>query len=728
MQGEISIIDKQGDASMAAVKIVFSKTYFHDIKSLTDDERYQLDLLLNRIRYNKITDGNNREVIKCRGGDKVFSYRVNLDVRLAVYLWKPNEYLILACDHHDRLYRRVRRMKIMQVGSAELPNAVEDAVDVQESSKSEEVFESKDAFQNGLMNFSVDQIASLGTTKDVAESLRNATSEDALISLVQDIESPQTRDALLDVAIDPSVFEQKKSSLVQEVPRKSVDVVLKRNYADRENYYILTEDMFEAYFNGKLENWQVFLHPDQTRSVEMESNGPMMVTGPAGTGKSVVAVHRVKWLLTHRYRIKGRVLLTTFTHTLAEYAHELLKSICSEDEMKRVIVVHFDRLLQELLKVRLPKIRILYNDLDFQHPTAYTDVVTEACRGENLGMRTLEFIANEYDRVVAENDIKSLDQYQNITRPKDLGRLNAEARAKIWPILSSISSRLRLERQVPRAVAINKLIDVVSTNDCLFDSIVVDEAQDLGAPEYRLLAKLTGNTYDSPVPYSLFFAGDGHQRIYNRSGSLKQCGINVTGRSVHLVKCYRSTRKIREYAEKIIANIEVKDMDSEVDVLAGSESLIEGVPPSIRFGNNNDQKLDFMADSIRHWIADGGKLGDCAVLVRTKRQIDGVVSGLSFRGLNAVRIDRDTVNFDNRSVKVMTMHRAKGLQFVNVVVDADRWPQKGVGQVADDEVSNELLAKEKCLFYMSVMRAMSNVLITSSRGVNPHVPSDQVLF
>ena len=712
-----------------AVKIAFSKAYFRDVKSLTDDERYQLDSLLSRIKYDRITEGDNKELIKCQGGEKVFSYRVNRDIRLAVYLWKPKEYLILACDHHNKLYERVRRMRMAHVGSAELPNAIEQAVDIRESSEPQETSGAREIFQNGLMNFTIDQITSLGTSRDVAESLRNARSEDELISLVQDIESPQTRDALLDVAIDPRAFEQKKASLVQEEPRKSVDVVLKRNYADRENYYILAEDMYEAYFNGKLENWQVFLHPDQTRSVEMESKGPMMVTGPAGTGKSVVAVHRVKWLLTHRYRVKGRVLLTTFTHTLAEYARELLKSICSDEEMRRVEVTHFDHYVQTLLRLHLPYVRILYGEADFRSPTPYTNIVKRVCDefDKTIQIRSPGFIANEFERVIAENDVSTLEQYQAITRPRDLGRLNAEARTLLWPIFESIALRIRTERQVPRSVALNRLTAILGPNDCPYDSIVVDEAQDLGASEYRLLAKLTGNTYDNPVPYSLFFAGDGHQRIYNRTGSLKQCGINVTGRSIRLVKCYRSTKKIREYAEKIIDGVEVKDMDAEVDVLAGSESLTEGVSPEIKFTTAEDQKLDCMANSIRRWINDGGKLGDCAVLVRVNRELDKVVAGLSLRGLNAVRIDRDMVNFDPQTIKVMTMHRAKGLQFVNVVVDIDRWPQKGVRRAEDDEISKELLAQEKCLLYMSVMRAMNNVLITNSKGVNRHVPSDQVL-
>ena len=709
------------------VKIAFSKNYLKDVKSLSDDDQYFLGELLNRIRHNRVTASDHREAVKCKSGQNVFSYRVNHDVRLAAYLWKPNEYLMIACDHHEALYDRVNRMRLETAGVAALPAAVEPEIKSAEPSQS--ALPPEMSFANGLSLLSAAELVTLGLDETKAMSLRSAATEDDLISVVQEIEPEALRDGLIDIACGNRTLGEVQEALktASDQVRRSVDTILNKNLADRENYFVLNDYNVERYFNGTLENWQVFLHPDQTRGVEMVVRGPMMVTGAAGTGKSVVAVHRVKWLLTHPLKVRGRVLLTTFTHTLAEYSKKLLSTICTDEEMRRVDVVHFDKYLHDLKALKLPSVRICYDKVDFGIQTPYVRQLKDAY-ALYQGSKGIDFVANEYDRVIAEYDITSLDAYQSAVRPKDLGQLNAQARALLWPVFAELNKRRRVMKLCPRAVVINMLTDIVTPRDCRYESIVVDEAQDMGAPEYRLLAKLTGNTFDSPVAYSLFFAGDGHQRIYNRAGSLKQCGINVTGRSVRLVKCYRSTKKIREYAEKIIAGIQVKDMDEEIDSLIGCESLAEGVPPEVRFANSANNKYETMAQLIRSWIANNGKLGECAVLVRRNGQLDNVVQGLSLLGLNAVRIDRETVNFDADSVKVMTMHRAKGLQFVNVVVDVDGWPQKGVGKVVDGEASDELLAQEKCLLYMSVMRAMNNVLITSSHGVNMHVPSDQILL
>lgn len=700
------------------VEIAFNKQYGKDIKKLTEDENFHLEDLLRRIKYNRLTPGDGEEFWMSYNGKRVYSYRVNNDVRLALFKHKEKQYLVLACDHHDRLYARVRRMDLSLVAPAELPKVIE--LDIKEGVEDFVKPIVKDtSFDNGLAKISKKQLGDFGLGDSDIEKLIHADSEDLLLSHLEHIKSIELSDALLDIAMNPSCFEERKARLAREKPRRDLPDILKTNPVDRENYFVLTEDLYERFFNGTLEDWQVFLHPDQSRAVEMESNGPMMVTGPAGTGKSVVAVHRVKWLLEHKYKHGGKILFTTFTHTLAEYARKLLGSICTEEEMQRVEVKHFDEYLQDLLKRYLNGVSIEYKI--YNPYSQFFRIVTNECAKIALP-RDVDFVAHEFDRVISENDIRNLDQYKDIVRPKDLGRLNNEVRTQLWPALNAVDRALQFKSRVPRAVAINRLTDVVDSRCCEFDSIIIDEAQDLGAPEYRLFARLTGNSYVNAVPYSLFFAGDGHQRIYNRSGSLKQCGINVTGRSVKLFKCYRSTKKIREYAEKIIEGVQVKDMDSEADKLLGGESLTEGVAPKIRFGRTKDDKVDYIAESVREWTVKGGKLGDCAVLVNKNIAIDDIVNGLKKRGIEAVSVNRDDANFDESSLKVMTMHRAKGLQFINVVVDVDGWPRKSaVKKQEDEEISKELLDKEKCLLYMSVMRAVSNVFIVGSYE-NKYIP------
>ena len=180
------------------VKIAFSKNYLKDVKSLSDDDQYFLGELLNRIRHNRVTASDHREAVKCNSGQNVFSYRVNHDIRLAAYLWKPNEYLMIACDHHEALYDRVNRMRLETAGVAELPAAVEPEIKSAEPSQS--ALPPEMSFANGLSLLSAAELVTLGLDETKAMSLRSAATEDDLISIVQEIEPEALRDGLIDIA------------------------------------------------------------------------------------------------------------------------------------------------------------------------------------------------------------------------------------------------------------------------------------------------------------------------------------------------------------------------------------------------------------------------------------------------------------------------------------------------------------------------------------------------
>lgn len=717
-----------------AYKIVFGKGFSKDQKALSDDDQYHLEKLINEIKFDRLSPGVNREVIKCKSGEHVFSFRVNRDVRLAAYLWKPKEYLLLACDHHDNLYKRIERCPLSKQKAAELPILNEVDYQINENPIPLQVNETRPVsdhegtssqtskFENKLTSIPSTEFLKLDLSSSAISTLKDAKTEDDIIEAISTIESPTLREGLLSVALGEKPIDAVIKTFTTHIdePRRDVTTILEKNIVDRENYFILNDEIIELYTNGKLENWQVYLHPDQTRGVEMEARGPMMITGPAGTGKSIVAIHRAKWLLRNPLKNNGKILFTTYTHTLAEYAKNLLETICTPEEMARIEVVHFDAFLQRLLRRKLPHVKIYYASKN-KKINPYSTLLKKIYEEYYHGPQKLRFVEMEYDRVIAEYNIKTQEEYLSVIRPKDLGRLNSDARIQLWPIFETLNSYKECITLCPRPLAINMLTDCISSTDCIFKSIIVDEAQDFGASEYRLFAKLTGNTYQNSIAYSLFFAGDGHQRIYKRSGSLKQCGINVTGRSIHLTKCYRSTKKIREYAEKIIANVQVKDMDEEIDHLNGCESLTEGVAPEIKLGFNENSKYEIMASKLKQWIKKGCQLGDCAILVRKNTTVENIVTGLSNLNINAIKIDRENVNFGSDSIKVMTMHRAKGLQFINVIVDLDGWPQEGANEI-DEEAYKQLLATEKCILYMSIMRAMNDVLITNSYGSNRHIP------
>ena len=710
------------------VTIIFSDYYVEDRSRLTDNERYHLEDLERRIRYNRLTPGSGEETIKCRNGKDVHTFRVNRDIRLAVYRWKQDEYMLLMCDHHDELYKRLKRIDLREVKEGDPPIIVEVVVHKCEHThvvSNLSLEPSVPQFKNRFKELPLEKIMAIGVSQDLAQRLQLVTSEDE----IQDVlaaTSERVFGALVDVNDNIACYDETLIKLrMPERPRKSIVKILKDSPELRAHYFILTDDLLERFMNGMLENWQVFLHPTQMRAVEMQVNGPMMVTGPAGTGKTVVAVHRVKWLLKNRFHDETqKILFTTFTRTLASSGEMLLRKICTSEEMERVDVTHVDEFMRGLIDKYLNNTEICYNTgiIKFSTSTVpYACLIREVCANGIPGGKSLDFIAREFEHVIAEYEISSKDEYLNITRPKILGVLQSTTREKLWPIFEALNRRIDSCERVPRAVASNRLRKVLPFGGCDYRAIVVDEAQDLGAPEYRLFAHLTGNTFDTPRPDSLCFTGDGHQRIYGRAASLRDCGINVKGRSAHLTMCYRSPRKIREYAEKLLKDISVENIDKEADSLKKSTSLEEGFAPEIKLKANESDKIKLMEQQLRKWIENGVKPQDCVILARRNKIAEEIQAKLARKGLNIEVITKTNGKLDTETIKVMTMHRTKGLQFVNVIVDVTEWPYLD-GSETDEEAQKATLQKEKCLLYMSIMRALKNVLITSSAAENSYLP------
>ena len=514
---------------------------------------------------------------------------------------------------------------------------------------------------------------------------------------------------------------------------RTVNEMLKKNPERKSGFKVLDDALYRKMLDGTLENWQVYLHPDQLKAVAMDTTGPMMVKGPGGTGKTVVIVHRAKWLLEHKFTNNERILITTFNKSLEFTINGMLESICSPEQMSRLDVLYFDQWLQRAWKKMGGK-KILYREEDIKSDENLFRLQLTLLRLQGLVNvdRDDDFIEREYDTVIQEYGIRSETDYLKAVRPKKLGVLRQGERSKLWKLFQkingdpfdenvqphNISTRMRVINHVTKAILGGKY-------ERRYAAVLVDESQDMGAAEYRLFGALTGNNSSHENPNSLLFAGDGHQRIYGRMGSLISCGINVRGgRTISLKKCYRSSRAIKRYAESILTGVRNVDMDDVEETFAGSDAIEEGVPPEFRFGfdANYAAFYDNMADTIKGWMAKGSnRLSDYAVLLREGKfkmsktwKLKKAAEALSRRGLPAVVIHgRDKFDAGN-SIKVMTMHRAKGMQFYGVVIVLDGWPHKP-DKNADAEARKETLDDEKKLLYMAIMRATSRVLLTGMR-------------
>lgn len=523
---------------------------------------------------------------------------------------------------------------------------------------------------------------------------------------------------------------------------RSLSETLKNNPSRKSAICVLDDELCQKMYAGTLENWQVYLHPEQLKAVTMDSDGPMMVKGSAGTGKTVVLVHRAKWLLENVFTGNERILITTFNKSLEYTINQMLKSICSPQQLSRMDIVYFDQWLQKVWKEAGGE-KILYQEEDICDIAKNTFRFRLAVARKN-GLidvdRTDEFIEREYDYIAQEYKLRDEASYLAAVRPKKFGVLRQDERRKLWQIFQLVngdpfdpnvspvgsSTRMRVINHVTKAIETRK----VSIKG-KYAAVLVDESQDMGAAEYRLFGALTGNVVGHENPNSLLFAGDGHQRIYGRMGSLISCGINVRGgRTVMLKKCYRSSKALKRYAEKLLDGFLIKDMDDVKETLDGSEALDDGVAPVECFGFGRDYEMmhDATANRIKEWMGIGSKrLSDYAVLLREGNYYNWrngrndktyklriTAEALSKRGLKAVVVSGRDKDDESDSIKVMTMHRAKGMQFYGVVLNLDGWPHKP-DKDADEEARRENEEDERKLLYMAIMRAVRFVMLT---GVN----------
>ena len=717
------------------VKITLSDRYKSVRDAAPEDIQYELSQLEGELRFDKVTPGRKPENIHCRTKETLHSYRVNRDWRLITYRWKEGEIILLLADKHDDAYRCAQNMRLVwENGKLNLPTVQDEKpVVIPIKTKKVAVIESQPNPNDAkpFAEYSDERLLKLGVPKEQVALVRGIT--------YSELENDRHLDVgtgllLLEVASGAKPYEEAAKQVETERKRPPVEKVLSDHPGLREHYFVLTDENRDAFLNGELENWQVFLHPSQTDAVEIKANGPVFVSGPAGTGKSVVAFHRVKWLLRQKGFEDKRVLFTTYTKTLAKYALAMLGKLCTKEELARVDVMTFDAFLTKAW-TRNGALKTALTRRDESNPYGLPSAIRDALealfspRRQYVHDRDRAFIAREWVDVILENDIRTEAAYKKVQRPRAYGFLSAQMRSRFWAIFSEWNAKLAgfsRRRHRPKVAALNALTEALTApgpnEDKAFllgryGAVVVDEVQDFGASEYRFLAALTGNTIDHPQP-TLYLTGDGHQRIYGRIGSFSQCNINVTNRSLTLKVCYRSTTAIREFAESLLKGAKVKGLDGEFEAFGG-ESLVQGEPPEERYVSNYTAENNAIADAIQAWSKKASaNYGDYAVLLRNNRALSTVAEKLEARGIPATPvIKKDELDLNDGRVKVMTMHSAKGLQFVGVVLALDAWPTIPKNfDTTDNEALEEQMLSERQLLYMAAMRAQRFVLLTSSNG------------
>lgn len=464
-----------------------------------------------------------------------------------------------------------------------------------------------------------------------------------------------------------------------------------------------------------LDVWRVFLHPKQRVLARARTKGPMRVTGGAGTGKTVVALHRVAFLVREVYvKPDDRLLFTTFTVNLALDLKRQLEKLLEPHELARIDVRNIDALAFDILRKKGEDVRLAKDEMQDQAWQRVWDVY--GVPGFNK-----DFCATEWREVIQAQNLRDEDAYVRAVRTSRGVPLGRRERRQLWPAFEAYRQEIQMNGFLEQIDILRRAREQVEKEGGAgrYRTIVVDETQDFSLEALRLVRALAGQEH----PDDLFLVGDAHQRIYGRPVALGNAGIHVRGRrSQQLRLNYRTTAAICRWSLGALGREQVDDLDEGVANRQGYVSLREGRPPQLRAFEHAADEVQFVIAEVKRLIATGIPPEGICITARTGSLLrDRFLDALVQEGIAADIIDRDEPR--HPSVRLATMHRIKGLEFPVVFVvsvNSGEIPFPKSGIFSDDPViAHRAEVAERCLLYVAASRARDVLHVTSFGEPSP---------
>ena len=717
---------------MSGSEIAFriADTFTASLAKLTGEEQKAVKTTAFDLQMNPAHPGMQLHKID-RAKDKNFwSVRVSRDLRLIVHKSGSN-LLLCYVDHHDAAYHWAERRRLEKhprTGAAQIVEIREMVREI-EIPRYIDIESPAAAVANDARKIFIDvpddELLGYGVPVEWLADVKAAT-EDSLLDLSDHLPA-EAAEALLELAtggppIQPAADVFREAPALQSVqvewsaepvsPDQQAPITRHEDpfaHPDAQRRFrVMTnvEELRRA-LDHPWENWIVFLHPAQRRMVARDYNGPARVAGSAGTGKTVVALHRAVHLArTHR---DARVLLATFSETLAEVLRSrMTRLISNEPRLAERLEVHsMSRIARRLYEANIGTPMLGSAD----EVRELLDQAAGRVQGHKFSSA---FLWTEWNRVVDAWQLETWEDYRDVARLGRKTRLAEKQRAVLWSIFSKVREELSNRELMTESGMFRHLERHLSTaGHTPFEYCVIDEAQDIGVAELRLLSVIGGGR-----PNGLFFAGDLGQRIFQTPFSWCALGVDVRGRSRTLRINYRTSHQIRRQADRLLPS-EIADVDGVTEQRGDTISAFNGPEPLVRTLASPEGESACIAGWLRERREEGYQPQEIGVFVRSEAELDRAIKGIEDAGFSAVALSTRPGGATG-SVAVGTMHLAKGLEFRAVVVagcDDEVLPlQSRIESVVDEADLEEVYNTERHLLYVACTRARDRLLVT---GVDP---------
>lgn len=631
-----------------------------------------------------------------RARDKRFwSARVTRDLRLIIHQ-QPDVFMLCYAGHHDDAYDWAENRKLDVHPDTGAPLFVEVEERIEEIVRM--VVHEESIKPPLFAEYDPEYLRKLGVPPQWLDALKYVT-EDSIDELDERIPQ-EALERLYDLAAGTPV----------PVPVSEL-VTDPLNHPDAgRRFRVMTDsEELQAALNSPWEKWLVFLHPRQRKAVESNYNGPAKVVGGAGTGKTVVALHRATRLA--KENPKSRILLTTFSSTLAKRLSRSLDLLSGDQCTWRqsIEVTHVHKLFSDAWRQQEGVLKIVSE--------AQINAALETAFSRSPGQETdMSFFRSEWRLIIDPNGIDNWNEYRSVSRQGRGTPLGLRQRMKVWSVFEQVIKEVKASGQMTWS----SLSKWVAENNVIehYDHAVVDEAQDLGQMELSALRSLV-----KPGRNDLYFCSDAGQQIYRVPFVWNSLGIDIRGRSSRLRVNYRTTSQIKSFSEQVLPD-STKDEGS--DESRNVISLMSGPEPEIYHCDTVAHEREVLGELLQDLISKGLLPDEVALFARTDDYLRKVArKAIRGLGLEYKNLSDDS---DDESEKFLcgTMHRAKGLEYRVVILlgcSEGLVPLQAAINSASDEVESEdLLRQEAHLLYVACSRARERLIILSSGEPSRFLP------
>ena len=687
--------------------IVLNESFFECLVKLGNQERKAVMNTIKLMRDDITMPSLSVHKIEKEKCDSRFrSARVNSDLRI-IFLTGGEYCAVVYVDHHDAAYEwcigKYYKETVFGAGYIydELrENEQQERLDtiLKERSYSYE----KPLFENILTK---KEIEKLGINGIHADNILKITDEDILMEYIT-LFPAELQEALIDIytgtkTLSEALFELEDKGICEKLKNVSELSLIQKDSGRR--FYVVgsTEEIEKMAAMQDFDKWTIFLHPSQKKYSQMNAKGPILIEGGPGTGKTVLGMHRAAYLSQNVYKKADgkRILFCTYSRKLAKYISRNIEKLYNQKSIDfNVDVVGVDSFIAKYVSDDKPATG-----------TEILDIIKEVFYSNSWDPKySLDFFKYEYLLVIQRYGIRTKEQYLAINRSGMKIPVNSYQREYVWTFFEKIKELQKnkcVKTFADRAAELNALLDNGEVLP-MYDSIIIDEAQDLEPIKLRVLSKCVKNQSNSIMVLS-----DYNQRVFSLRSWKNDANMQIVGRTYYLSVNYRTTKEISDYA----CTVFFQDQD-KTEYMKGFKSVILGTNPVIHECRDYATQSKVIIATLIEHVKRGDLLNQICVVFPFQKDVTEFNEELKKAHIKSLLLTEDAIPEDAKDDQVClcTTKGVKGLEFPIVILGSSNRIgfMESTNREAELFVEADLKKQRNCERYVAVTRARDILYVT----------------